>query len=633
MIRFTIFVALFFVVLIFSTEQSFSKKKDYKFTTNEQFNEVLNEKLKVDIDELLKTIQQNPELLKQVHNQTDKMPQNPIQNSIEKIITSNQNPDSELSVAINPKDTNNMIMSVMRYTQSFTTPLTLPIFYTKNFGESWNVCNFSALPPQPGLLVLGGGDPMIIFDAKGIAHLTWISLFLKLNGNKIDSIGTGMHYAYSTDGGETWIYDFYKGISHSTYFANNNINLGVLDIFDDKQWFASDINPQSPNYGKTFITLARFNQKDSTVTIIASTLNEKKEFIKPYIDVSKSFGSANQFTSNSFGKNGRYLITFYALRKVGDRDVPGIFCSYSDDGKSFSEFQLVSNFEFVDSRLIKSNNKYNIPGIDNSRVYPCIYNAADNNPQSKFYGNAYVVWSSYGVDSPSKTKFNVYMSRSTDNGETWLPPVELSKEPSSGPIDQFYPSITVNPDGVVIVAWYEQKDDAANNYPTDYVIAYSKDGGSTFGEPIKVTKESTKFTTVGAKNDKFGIGEYNQLVATRHYAIPFWSDGRLNNGDLNVYCAKVPLEFDNVSVDEIYPIFDNFISIGPNPIQNTLNLSIDNNSIKVKYEIYNLEGKPILSGETLDSNVEIDFSEYPKGTYFINAQKDGKYKLIKFLKN
>lgn len=631
--RFTILATLFFVILVVIAQNSYSKKKEYKFTENKQFNEVLNEKLKVDIEELLNTFRDNPELIQKFIYEQEKLQDNLIQNSYEKVITTHQNPDSELSVAINPRDSNNMIMSVMRLAQITLNPITLPIFYTKNFGEKWQVSNFAMMPPQPNSIVLGGGDPMITFDANGIAHLTWISLFAKYTGTKIDSVGTGMHYAYSTNGGETWIYDFYKGISNSTYFSSSQINLGLLEIFDDKQWFASDFNPQSPNYGKTFITFTRFNQKNTSSTINSSVIDKDFKFTKPYIDVSQSVGVSHQFTSNSFGKNGRFIITFYALREIEGKQIPGIFCTYSDNGTKFTSPKLITNFEFVNCRLISSPNVYDIPGIDNQRIYPCVYNAADNNPTSKYYGNVYVVWSSYGINKPSTTKFNVYLSRSTDNGETWIPPIELSIEPPSGPIDQFYPSITVNPDGVVIVAWYEQQDDPANSFPTDYVLTYSTDGGLTFTPPLKLTQQSTKFTTIGTKNNKFGIGEYNQIVATKHYAIPFWSDGRLNDGDLNVYAAKVPLSTSGVTVDEIYPIFDNFMEIAPNPISNILNINFSNTDSQINYSIFNIDGVLIKSGETTLNNLEIDFSKYPDGTYLINAQKGGKYKLIKFQKN
>jgi len=123
-------------------------------------------------------------------------------------------------------------------------------------------------------------------------------------------------------------------------------------------------------------------------------------------------------------------------------------------------------------------------------------------------------------------------------------------------------------------------------------------------------------------------------VATQHYAIPFWCDGRLNNGDLNVYCAKVPLKEDNVAVDEIYPIFDNFMTIQPNPIKNNLLIvSFNNNdSQKIAYSIYNIEGKQIIKGETNSSFLEIDLSKFPDGTYFIHSQKEGQYKILKFQK-
>lgn len=631
--RFTILANLIIIFSFISIFVAVSKEKEYKFSDNELFNNVLNEKLKVDLEELQRILIENPELILKNHPDNQKVWNNPIQGKYDQMITNNTNPESELSVAINPKDTNNLIMAVMRFAQSSFNPLTLPIYYTKDFGQTWKVSTFAALPPIQNTLVLGGGDPVIVFDANGIAHLTWISLFLKLRGTSVDSIGTGMHYAYSTNGGETWIYDYYKGVSHSAYFTSGQIDLSKVEIFDDKQWLATDLNPQSPNFGKTFLTFTRFDQKSSASIINVTSLDENKLFSKPYINVSNSTAQYHQFTSNSFGKNGRFVVTFFGLRQIGGQNVPGIFYTYSDDGKNFTTPKLISNFQFVNGRLITSENQYNIPGVDNSRIYPCIYNAADNNPNSPHYGNIYVVWSSYGIDKPSQTKFNVYLSRSTDNGLSWLPPVELSTEPQTGAIDQFYPSITVNPDGVVIVAWYEQKDDTANDYPTDYVLAFSKDGGKTFTKPIKVNQESTKFTTVGSKNSNFGIGEYNQLVATKHYALPFWSDGRLNNGDLNVYCARVPLDEDLLSVEEVFPIFDNFMEVYPNPIKNILNVKFNNENQKISYSITDLSGKTLLNSETTNQNLQLDLSGYPSGVYFLKAQKNNNIKVIKIQKD
>ncbi|MBN1447599.1 MAG: T9SS type A sorting domain-containing protein, partial [Bacteroidetes bacterium] len=41
---------------------------------------------------------------------------------------------------------------------------------------------------------------------------------------------------------------------------------------------------------------------------------------------------------------------------------------------------------------------------------------------------------------------------------------------------------------------------------------------------------------------RFGIGDYDKALSTSFYAIPIWSDGRSNNGDMNVYAAFVPID-------------------------------------------------------------------------------------------
>lgn len=70
--RFTIFTTIFILLLMFFVSNSYSEKKEYKFSSNVLFNEVLNEKLKVDIEKLMNYIEQNPELLNQAQNEAEK---------------------------------------------------------------------------------------------------------------------------------------------------------------------------------------------------------------------------------------------------------------------------------------------------------------------------------------------------------------------------------------------------------------------------------------------------------------------------------------------------------------------------------------------------------------------------------
>ena len=47
---------------------------------------------------------------------------------------------------------------------------------------------------------------------------------------------------------------------------------------------------------------------------------------------------------------------------------------------------------------------------------------------------------------------NIYFSKSVDGGSTWSTPKVINKVFGENN-DCFHPTITVNPDGVVVVAW------------------------------------------------------------------------------------------------------------------------------------------------------------------------------------
>ncbi len=82
-------------------------------------------------------------------------------------------------------------------------------------------------------------------------------------------------------------------------------------------------------------------------------------------------------------------------------------------------------------------------------------------------------------------------------------------------------------------------------------MAYSTDGGKTFTNPIIASTVPSNFATIGMKNNEFGIGEYNQVISTKGYAIPVWSDGRTGTGDLNVYASFIKLGDGSTSVEKI----------------------------------------------------------------------------------
>lgn len=622
--KFNIFLV---IILTFFTLQIKAENKIK--TNNKYFEEVIEEKLKVDIEEIQKLLKENPQqfILNAKKSQTENLIQ--VENNREVQVTSNTSPESELTAVINPKDTNNIIIAPIRQTTSSSNSLTVPIYYTKDFGKTWDVSNFAPLPPNQKIYTIGGGDPVCVFDNNGVAHLTWISLGMKLNNanTKIDSIITGLHYAYSNDGGATWNYDLYKSISLTSSYTNGQIDLSKLEFFDDKQWLAVDMNPTSQFYNNVYISFSRFENTTNGSADIRVSRKEKNssKFSDKYINVSNGLGQVQQFSSNTVLSDGTLLVTFYSQSYNSQNS---IFSAISTDGgNTFQTPVKITDFIFANSRLIPSSILDTIYGVDYSRLYPAIYCASDISANSKYKGYGYVAWSAFGITSKSQTGCDIYFAKTTNGGKSWSQPKIISNENGEQAYHQFYPSITVNVDGVIVMSWYEQGVNG-NKSLANYVVSYSFDGGETFTKPIAANIVPTDFNTVGLKNNKFGIGEYNQIVATKNYAIPVWSDGRLNNGDLNIYAAFIPIsDKTDVSLEKFSSINQNALQIivTPNPANQYFKMHIFNNNVNqpVKYSLFDLQGNTILINQTLYQDVEIKTDNLKSGSYYIQAEQNG----------
>jgi len=175
---------------------------------------------------------------------------------------------------------------------------------------------------------------------------------------------------------------------------------------------------------------------------------------------------------------------------------------------------------------------------------------------------------------------------------------------------------------------------------TDFFIGASYDGGETFTE-TQLNSSPSDFDFVIPSSNDFGIGEYHQLVATNDTAISFWSDGRTNDGDLNIYMAKTSLDDGSLSVDEFTMISDaiSISSLYPQPTEdNAYSIVKLNETTELKYEIFNLIGQKIKESnwkqyQSGEHTLAFDFSSYGVGTYFVKIKTSkGYFKSMKLIK-
>jgi hypothetical protein len=105
---------------------------------------------------------------------------------------------------------------------------------------------------------------------------------------------------------------------------------------------------------------------------------------------------------------------------------------------------------------------------------------ADNNPASPYFGRVYVSWTQFR-DVPGSSE-PVMITYSTDGGDTWARPNQLSIASNRGHGGRQGSAVTTGPDGTVYVIW----EDSERKGHYKQVVATSMDGGATFTKQQRI---------------------------------------------------------------------------------------------------------------------------------------------------
>jgi hypothetical protein len=130
-------------------------------------------------------------------------------------------------------------------------------------------------------------------------------------------------------------------------------------------------------------------------------------------------------------------------------------------------------------------------------------------------GNIYVTFVK-NVAKGNKLDLDPFITKSSDGGATWSPPVRVSAT-SAG--QQYNPAIAIDALGRINVSYLDRRDDP-NNCRTNTYLSRSTDGGVTFTD-YRVTDVDSDFD--GNPN---GPGDYSGLATLDSVAFPFFTDHR-----------------------------------------------------------------------------------------------------------
>lgn len=507
--------------------------------------------------------------------------------------------ESEIFAAINPKDSNNIVVSSINFMGGFVKPMSLSIYYTYDFGTTWQRSQFEGLP-TPSTLMFGGGDPVFVYDKEGNLHLTYITL--EMNPSLL--LNEYFYHAVSKDGGKTW--------TTSPFFKSSDfdIQLNGIDVFLDKQWMVCD-NSDGQFGGNIYLGLVNFNIKDSVSNIqINVTHTSDSAYVYEPINVTPDSFYFVQFTSVDIDKSGNLYVGY-----IGSTDSLKYYFYNSvskDGGKTFSDPRKISEVYYTG--FTQGSKKDYIVGISEQRYFPSPYIVIDKSEDGK-PNRIYATWTAPGIEEFEETGYDIYLCYSDDLGVNWSEPIIVNNDSKAG-VDQFYSCIEVNSKGIPILTFYDKRNNNdISKHMTNYYITYSTNlDNIDFSLQYPITSEPTDFEKIqSGVNQDFGIGEYNKMITTGHFAIPFWGDNRDNDGDVNIYMALVPLDGVDYSVglNEVN-LVSNDISVGkiyPNPSSGIFNVDLDLKKVTdIQIEVFDIMGKMIH---------QIDKSKYSAGKHSV----------------
>ncbi len=168
-------------------------------------------------------------------------------------------------------------------------------------------------------------------------------------------------------------------------------------------------------------------------------------------------------------------------------------------------------------------------------------------------GNVYVVFENQVPDGTE----HVFFMASSDQGRTWSKPVDIIDEPGRAH-SHSVPGISVAPDGRVDVAWYDFRADPfftpGSNLRQRYADVYmatSTDEGRSWSPNIRVSDRAID-TAIGASFDNEDVRGPMGIASTKDTTFIAWSDSRagaLPEFDVeDAYFTRV--RFKSAAVDE-----------------------------------------------------------------------------------
>lgn len=358
--------------------------------------------------------------------------------------------------------------------------------YSSDRGASWRQ---SAVPSIEGGVNTGEGNVTVTPDG------TFLIATMAINPIEESTIAVSR----STDGGRNW------SVAVD----------GVVDtrpkFFNDRPWIAVDETGRN-----VYLAWIRFETPENRASVVFNRSTDGgRSFLRP-VELSPD---------------------------VKGFDVGGVRVAAGSAGEV-----VVSWFNFIDNsiqftRSTDSGRTFARPRVAlklGRRVLPTLLNGAflTNSFASLAVDHNNSIYLGFNArpNEVSIDHADVFLISSTDGGESFTTPVRVNDDSTT--TDQFHPAVTVTASGVVVLQWYDRRNDPAHNALTSVYAAASTDGGKSFSSNVMISDHSWPFVPT-PRSVRFGShGDFNQLSVNGDIINFHWADDR-NGSDSNIYFSSL----------------------------------------------------------------------------------------------
>src|SRR3954464_10309031 len=411
---------------------------------------------------------------------------------------------AEPSIAVNPANPRNVVTAYQEGRIANGGDATNGYATSFDGGQTWTYGELPALTTFPGQ---GGeferaSDAVVAFGPDNVVYAN--SLVFDLNAG--GGLRSGMAVNVSKDGGRTW----------SKPVILQDDRLGGLN---DKNWIVVDNGAGAGHHqGRVYVVW------DRVVPVVYDYCDHDCDQQSNWLPNLQTIPGLI-FPGQGIGayplvmKDGSLGIALDTLTDLGaptggdePEPPPGstehVFLKAPNAGSTPYPAPLV----FQPAFNIAENRSNGTPAQRASDGLP----AAAVDPST---GTIYVVWDDGRFRTGSDKANDAVLSRSTDGGGTWSAPIRVNPGPTNDKVDHY--NVTVAAAGGIVHVAYRQRDESgkAPLFSPDIDTYYqeSRDGGKTFGDPLRVNVEHSKALYDAFSRDGSFEGDYNQTATQSGY--------------------------------------------------------------------------------------------------------------------